>query len=150
MTAMTMRISSLLRLCAATGLFSLLILAGCTTQADTARPVEEEQIKNVVSDYFVRAGSVPDYEVTIEEVDDNWARVRLAPTGVENVNGAVVLFLQNQDGAAEAVPAPTLNPQIGNQARVTTTSGWTIIAGPQAQFTEAELDAASVPAAIRR
>lgn len=128
---------------------TVIFFAGCTTQADVPRPVEEEQIKNVVKDYFVREGDVPDYEVTIEEVSGNWARVHVAPAGVDNVNGAPVVYLQNQQQAAQDVPPPTSNVQPGNQARVTTTSGWTIVAGPQAHFTEAELDAAGIPTGIR-
>jgi len=138
-----------LLLCAAVTLFTVLFLAGCSTEADLARPVEEEQIKNVVKDFFVREGSVPDYAVTIEEVNGDWARVHVAPAGVDNVNGAPVLYLQNQAQATQDVPPPTLNVQPGNQARVTTTSGWTIVTGPQAQFTDAELDAAGIPEAIR-
>ena len=127
-----------------------IVMAGCSIKADGARPVEEEQIKNVVKDYFVRNSSVPDYEATIEEVNGNWARVRISPVGVDTANGDVVFYLQNQDQAATDAPPATLNVQPGKQARTTTTSGWTIIAGPQAHFTDAELDAAGVPDAIRR
>jgi hypothetical protein len=139
-----------LQFCTAVLIVTAVLLAGCSTRADQARPVEEEQIKNVVKDYFVRSGSIPDYEATIEEVDDNWARVRIAPVGVNNVNGETILYLQNQDQTARDAPPPTLDVRPGNQARVTTTSGWTIVAGPQSEFTDAELDAAGVPAAIRR
>ena len=139
-----------LQFCAAVLIITAILLAGCSTQAAPARPVEEEQIKNVVKDYFVRSGSIPDYEATIEKVDGNWARVRIAPVGVTNVNGETILYLQKQDQTAQDVPPPTLDVQPGNQASVTTSSGWTIVAGPQAQFTDAELDAAGVPAAIRR
>lgn len=139
-----------LQFCTAVLIVTAVFLAGCSTRADLARPVEEEQIKNVVKDYFVRSGSIPDYEVKIEEVDGNWARVRIAPVGVNNVNGETVLYLQNQDQTAQDAPLPTLDVQPGNQASVTTSSGWTVVAGPQAEFTDAELDAAGVPAAIRR
>lgn len=88
-TPLTKRV---LLLCAAVTLFTVLFLAGCSTEADLARPVEEEQIKNVVKDYFVREGSVPDYAVTIEEVNGNWARVHVAPAGADNVNGTPVLY----------------------------------------------------------
>ncbi len=134
--------------CAALLLLTTVLFAGCSTQADQARPVEEEQIKNVVQDYFVREGSIPDYEATIDKVNGNWARVRIAPVGVDNVNGDTILYLQKQ--TLNDVPPPTLAVQPGGQASVTTTSGWTIVAGPQARFTDAELDAAGVPAAIRR
>lgn len=139
-----------LQFCTAVLIVTAVFLAGCSTRADLARPVEEEQIKNVVKDYFVRSGSIPDYEVKIEEVDGNWARVRIAPVGVNNVNGETVLYLQNQDQTAQDAPLRTLDVQPGNQASVTTSSGWTVVAGPQAEFTDAELDAAGVPAAIRR
>ena len=137
-------------LCMAVLIATAVLLAGCSTRANLARPVEEEQIKNVVKDYFVRSGTIPDYKVTIEEVDGNWARVRIAPVGVNNVNGETILYLQKEDQTVQDVPPPTLDVQPGNQASVTTTSGWTIVAGPQAQFTDAELDAAGVPDAIRR
>ena len=139
-----------LLLCTTVLIATAVLLAGCSTCADLARPVEEEQIKNVVKDYFVRSGSIPDYEAMVEEVDGNWARVRIAPVGVNNVNGETILYLQKEDQTVQDVPPPTLDVQPGNQASVTTTSGWTIVAGPQAQFTAAELDAAGVPAAIRR
>ncbi len=125
-----------------------LFLAGCGTQAE-ARPTEEEQIKNVVKQYFVREGNVPDYTVTIEAVQDNWARVTIAPTGVDNLGGDNTLYLQNQDQTINDAPPATLVVQPGNQGRVTTTSGWVVIAGPQAQFTDEELDAAGVPQSIR-
>ncbi|MFN8466958.1 MAG: hypothetical protein U0X20_15500 [Caldilineaceae bacterium] len=138
-----------LQFCTAVLIVTAVLLAGCSTRAVQARPVEEEQIKNVVKDYFVRSGSIPDYGATIEEVDGNWARVRIAPVGVNNVNGETILYLQKQNQTLRDAPPPTLDVQPGNQARVTTTSGWTIVAGPQAQFTEAELDAAGIPEAIR-
>lgn len=136
--------------CTAVLIVTAVLLAGCSTQANPARPVEEEQIKNVVKDYFIRSGSIPDYEATIEEVDGNWARVRIAPVGVTNVNGETILYLQNQDQTVQDAPPPTLDVQPGNQASLTTPSGWTIVAGPKSDFTDAELNAASVPAAIRR
>lgn len=124
------------------------LVAACDTPSAALAPVETEQIKNVVEDYYVRNSSIPDQEVEIQEVTGNWARVSIKPAGVETEPD--LFFLQNQATAVNDVPAvqPTVLP--GNQAPVTTTSGWTIILGPQVQFTEEELDAAGIPAEIRQ
>ena len=140
----------------------LALLFGCSGSTDNSSaasnegllagnslsPVEEEQIKNVVSDYFVRDSGAPSYDVTIEKVEQNWARVAISPVGVENSEPNLV-YLQNQ--AATAIEAPTAeaNANSGNIAPVDTTSGWAIIIGPQVNFTTDELDAAGVPPAIR-
>jgi hypothetical protein len=126
-----------------------LLFSACDTQANPARPVEQEQIENLVEDFYVRDGSIPEYEATIEEVDGTWARVRIAPVGVDTLGGGDIIYLQKQDQTQADVPPATLAVAPGNQARVTTTSGWTIVAGPQAQFTDEELDAAGVPESIR-
>lgn len=123
------------------------LLVACNTPSANLTPVEEAQIKNVVQDYYVRHTSIPDQEVEIEEVAGNWARVAIRPTGVETAPD--LLFLQDHDAAAATAPAAETTVQPGNQASVTTTTGWTIILGPQAQFTPAELDAAGIPAEIR-
>ena len=124
------------------------LLAACNTPSANLTPVEEEQIKNVVQDYYVRNTSIPDQEVEIQEVADNWARVAIRPVGVETTPD--LFFLQDHDAAANTAPAAQTTVQPGNQASVTTTTGWTIILGPQAQFTPAELDAAGIPADIRQ
>lgn len=123
------------------------LLVACNTPSANLTPVEEAQIKNVVQDYYVRHTSIPDQEVEIQEVAGHWARVAIRPTGVETAPD--LLFLQDHDAADAAAPAAQTTVQPGNQASVTTTTGWTIILGPQAQFTPAELDAAGIPAAIR-
>lgn len=123
------------------------LLVACDTPSASLTPVEEAQIKNVVQDYYVRHTSVPDQEVEIQEVAGNWARVAIRPAGVETAPD--LLFLQDHDAAAAVVPAVQTTVQPGNQASVTTTTGWTIILGPQAQFTPAELDVAGIPAEIR-
>jgi hypothetical protein len=133
----------------ALSIVAALLFAGCGVQANPARPVEEQQIENVVEEYYVRNGSIPEYEATIEEVDGTWARVRIAPVGVDTLGGGDIIYLQNQDQTPADVPPPTLAVAPGNQAQVTTTSGWTIVTGPQAQFTDEELDAAGVPESIR-
>lgn len=123
------------------------LLVACDAPSASLTPVEEEQIKNVVQDYYVRHTSIPDQEVEIQEVAGHWARVAIRPTGVETAPD--LLFLQDHDAAADTAPAAETTVQPGNQASVTTTTGWTIILGPQAQFTPAELDAAGIPAEIR-
>jgi hypothetical protein len=140
-------------------LFSLL---GCTSSSDrpvaaengllagnTLDPVEEEQIRNVVEDYFVRNSAVPEYEVTILAVEQDWARVSIAPVGVETPDENLV-YLQNQATAAVEVPTADATPLSGQIAPADTTSGWTIIIGPQVTFTEAELNTAAVPQFIRQ
>lgn len=119
------------------------ILAG-----NELRPVEEEQIENVVTDYFVRDSAAPTYIVNVELVENNWARVSMRPEGIENTDD-VLVYLQKQ--SATAIEAPTAEPETdtGNIAPVDTTSGWTIILGPQAQFSEEELDNAGIPPFIR-
>lgn len=119
------------------------ILAG-----NELRPVEEEQIENVVTAYFQRDSATPPYVVNIEQVEDAWARVSMRPEGVENSDD-VILYLQKQ--SATAIEAPTIEPDTatGNIGPVDTTSGWTIILGPQAQFSEEELDNAGIPPFIR-
>lgn len=141
--------------------FCLLVL-GCNTQVNssaeaqddgvlsgnTLRPVEEEQIENVVIDYFVRDSASPEYTVTIEEVDQSWARVSMSPIGVQNTEANIV-YLQDQSATAIEAPTPDPDANPGNIAPVETTSGWTIIAGPQVTFSEEELDAAGIPPFIR-
>jgi hypothetical protein len=127
----------------------LLLLAGCALQSNSLAPVEEEQIKNVVEDFFIRQNNVPDYEATIEEVAGNWARVSITPVGVEVVGEPAVLYLQNQAEATNEAPTAVANVQPGNTARVTTSTGWVIVLGPQVHFTNAELDSAGVPPQIR-
>ncbi|MEZ4664692.1 MAG: hypothetical protein R2911_44735 [Caldilineaceae bacterium] len=58
---------------------ALVVLAACGPEGANVPPTEEEQIKNVAASYFVRNQSLPEYEVQIEEVVDEWARVSLAP-----------------------------------------------------------------------
>ncbi len=139
-----------------------LLLLGCSADnngnaivadADPAvvenlRPVEEEQIDNVVTAYFSRDSAAPEYTVTVQEIEDGWARVSLSPVGVENSELNLVYL---QDQSATAIEAPTAEPDTnpGNIGPVDTTSGWTIIIGPQVQFSTEELDAAGVPPFIR-
>lgn len=123
-------------------------VAACNTPSAALTPVETEQIKNVVEDYYVRNSSIPDQEVEIQEVAGDWARVSIKPAGVETT--PALLFLQNHTTAVNEAPTAEIIVRPGNQARVTTTTGWTIILGPQVQFTDEELDAAGIPAEIRQ
>lgn len=124
------------------------LVVACDTPSAALAPVETEQIKNVVENYYVRNTSIPDQEVEIQEVAGAWARVGIKPAGVETAPD--LLFLQNYTTAIDEAPAVQTTVLPGNQAPTTTTSGWTIILGPQVQFTEAELDAAGIPAEIRQ
>ncbi|MEZ4736745.1 MAG: hypothetical protein R3E79_57425 [Caldilineaceae bacterium] len=126
----------------------ILLAAGCGIQSDAVRPVEEEQIENVVTDYYVRNTSIPDYDVTIEAVEEEWARVSIAPSGVETEQPDIV-YLQNQAETLIEAPTAVITTALGNTARVATESGWVIVVGPQANFNDEELDAAGVPPFIR-
>lgn len=121
------------------------VLSACNPQ-NIAGPVEQEQIKNVVKDYVVRDTDIPDYEVTIEAMAKDWARVSLVPAQVEGET--TTLYLQKQ---VEEPGAPTavIARQPGHEARARTTSGWAIILGPQTDFSEAELDQVGVPVGVR-
>jgi hypothetical protein len=130
--------------------FACGMLVACSISAGGATPLEREQIKNVALSYFLREPALPDYEATVEKVEDGWARVRIAPVGVQSLDGSVVLYLKKL-----AVPADqssvrdTQIAQPGYSPLIATDTGWTIFAGPQAQFSQTELDAAGVPAFIR-
>lgn len=126
------------------------ILVACSISAGSATPVEEEQIKNVALSYFLRERAVPDYEATVEKVEGGWARVRISPVGVQSVDGSTLLYLRKQEVPADASSVDdTQVAQPGYSPLVATDTGWTIFAGPQAQFSQAELDAAGIPDFIR-
>lgn len=125
-----------------------LILIGCTGQTNSnIRPVEAEQIANVVEQFVMRDTNIPDFEVDIEQVDDSWARVSLKPEGVSS-DELSYLYLQKQIGD-NAAPTAATTVQAGHESRVEASSGWTIILGPKVEFSESELDAAGVPEEIR-
>lgn len=128
-------------------LIILLSLAACGGETATLRPVEEEQIENVVKEFMVREETIPEYEVTIEEATEGWARVSLMPAAVEE-GQPIFLYLHKQTAEGEAEPA-AVSEQVGNDGRVTTTTGWNIVLGPQASFSEAELNEAGVPDELR-
>ncbi|MEZ4615964.1 MAG: hypothetical protein R2867_10750 [Caldilineaceae bacterium] len=130
-------------------LLLLLFVAACGQQRDVLPATEEEQIKNVALDYFVRDSAVPPYEATIEAVVDDWARVALSPVESDTSGEPLIIYLQNQADADN--PVPTAEPMAvpGNIAPTGTELGWAIITPPQAQFTSAELNAYAVPAKIR-
>ncbi|MDX1520471.1 MAG: hypothetical protein R3264_02490, partial [Anaerolineae bacterium] len=58
-------------------LLTLTILSACGDAEANLPPVEEEQIENVVKSYVVREESLPEYEVSIDAVENGWARVSL-------------------------------------------------------------------------
>lgn len=123
------------------------IVAGCGNSADL-RPVEEEQIENVVKDYYVRNTEIPEQEVTIEASTAEWARVSIRPAATDQNSDVASFYLQKQDHISPDIPVED-RAQPGNQASDTTTTGWSIVLGPQVNFTDAELDGAGVPEAVR-
>lgn len=125
-----------------------MIVAGCNTQSSSLAPVEREQIKNVVKEYVTRDTDIPEYEVQIEEVGDRWARVSLKPARVEGETA--VVYLQNQADLGDEVPAAATTVQPGHEARVKTSTGWTIVLGPGVNFTTDELNEVGVPPEIRQ
>jgi hypothetical protein len=123
-------------------------LIGCAGQtAPNLRPVEAEQIENVVEQFVMRDTNIPEFDVDIEQVNGSWARVSLKPEGVKSDEQSY-LYLQKQTGD-NAAPTAATTVQAGHESRVETSTGWTIILGPKVEFTESELDAAGVPQEIR-
>lgn len=127
----------------------VILLAGCNSQvAEDVAPVERQQIQNVVDEFVTRDTNIPDYEVEIEEVTENWARVSINPVRTED--GESLLYLQKQTETVSEAPTVAATVQPGHEARVEARTGWTIILGPQADFTPAELDEVGVPPEIRQ
>jgi len=120
----------------------LLVSAGC--DGETVRPVERQQIKNLVEDYVIRNTNLPEYEVSIEATTANWARVSISPVGVDPEPGPDIVYLQKQVEAPSGDGASTAST-VADQEQLTTSSGWTIVLGPQATFTATELDEVGVP-----
>lgn len=129
-------------------LMALLVLAACGPEGANVSPTEEEQIKNVAASFFVRNQSLPEYEVQIEEVVDDWVRVSLAPAAVDTQE-PMIMYLQNQ--AETDNPVATAMPvgMPSEDVRLSNDFGWVVITQPQAHFTDAELDDMGVPQDIR-
>lgn len=129
-------------------LMALLVLAACGPEGGNVSPTEEEQIKNVAASFFVRNQSLPEYEVQIEEVVDDWVRVSLAPAAVDTQE-PMIMYLQNQ--AETDNPVATAMPvgMPSEDVRLSNDFGWVVITQPQAHFTDAELDDMGVPQDIR-
>jgi len=123
-----------------------LVLSACNSQNVTVRPVEQEQIENVVKEFVVRDTNIPNYEVTVETVAQDWARVSLEPVQIED--DATILYLQKQ-GEDAAAPTAVIAVKPGHEGRAETSSGWAIILGPQADFSQTELDEVGVPPEVR-
>lgn len=126
----------------------LILLTGCDAQVSGVAPVERQQIKNVVDEFVTRDTNIPDYEVKIEEVTDTWARVSINPVRTED--SETFLYLQKQAEIVSEASAATATVQPGHEARVEASTGWTIILGPQADFTQGELDEVGIPQEIRQ
>jgi hypothetical protein len=127
-----------------------LVMAACGSPADTVGPVERQQIQNVVKDYWTRNSDIPDYTANIDALTSSWARVSIHPAGVSSQN-PVEFYLHKELGQEDVTPVPTAQTDVSvaSEDPVTTSSGWTIVLGPKASFTAAELDAAGVPQAVR-
>ena len=127
------------------------LLIGCGETAGTQElvPSDEAAIKAAVEDYFRRDPELPPYNAEVEAVVEHWARVSIAPEGVEN-SDKVILYVQDQANDPNPVPTVALDiSQPRNDAEAVTDVGWAIITKPQASFTDEELDAAMVPDEIR-
>lgn len=128
---------------------AILWLAACGREESILPPTEEEQIKNLATGYFVRDPNVPPYAAHVEAVVEDWARVSLAPVGVESTDGPMIMYLQNQANTDNPVAtAQPLDSTIEN-VRLTNDFGWVVITKPQAQFSDEELDELGVPTEIR-
>lgn len=125
-----------------------MIVTGCNSQTSNLAPVEREQIKNVVKEYVTRDTEIPEYDVEIEEVADQWARVSLKPAGVEGE--PAIVYLQNQADLVDEAPTAATTVQPGHEARVETSTGWAIVLGPGVNFTADELNEVGVPPEIRQ
>lgn len=134
--------------CVLSMILAIHLLAACTVKGTGLGPVEEEQIKNVVTKYYVRDSRVPQQDVEIQKVYGHWARVSIKPVGVKT-DMPDLFFLQDQATATNDAPVAKTTVQPGKQVSVTTTSGWAIILGPKARFTQVELDAVGVPPQLR-
>lgn len=131
-------------------LFAAIVIASCITQADDATPVEEELIMYAATSFFVRSGGIPDYEATVEHVEADWARVRISPAAVEPQDGAPIMYLRKQLSVDDAAPTATVAAaEPGFAPQDVADGGWVVVTGPDANFTQAELDAAGVPPFIR-
>lgn len=121
-----------------------------TTNPGILTTTEEEQIKATVKDYFRRDPDLPEYIADVEEVDGYWARVSLSAEGITSTDGKMMLYLQDQANTLDPAPTAALQvTQLQNNAEVQTDTRWIIITPPQVNFTDEELDAASVPEQIR-
>lgn len=124
-------------------------LAACGAGAVGVVPAEEEAIEAAVEDYYTRSADAPAYVATVEQVEGDWARVSLAPEGVET-GGLPDIFFLRRDASADTVAAtPDPAAQTGMENLDDTQVGWVIVLGPQAQYSVAELETAGVPEALR-
>lgn len=143
-------------------LVTLAMLTGCNaeeTSAPGAGGLERQHIQTTVRDFLERDPNVPEYEIDVEEVAGDWARVTATPTGVEAE--PEVFYLKKEVAGVVPTPAaaaptvavtelpqpPTTEP--GAATRTAAETGWVIVLGPQTSFTEAELDEAGVPPEVR-
>ncbi|MEZ4637893.1 MAG: hypothetical protein R2856_23535 [Caldilineaceae bacterium] len=108
---------------------------------------------NTVERYYMpehpalNEGNLPRYESRVQAVEGEWARVSIRPIGVESNAGPDIIYLQE---TTDLVITPTADA-VSNAADMEHSDviGWTVVAGPQARFTDAELDEIGVPQAIR-
>lgn len=140
-----------------------LVAAGCRGGGDEggggASGLEREQIENIVRDYLRRDPNVPEYEIVVDEVEGDWARVTATPAG--SATEPEILYLKREIAGVAPTPAaeaptvaandqqlpPTQQPPVATQT--TAETGWVVVLGPQTTFTAEELDQAGVPAGVR-
>lgn len=124
-------------------------LAACGSSAAGVPPAEEESIEAAVEDYYTRSADAPAYVATVEQVEGDWARVSIAPEGVDTGGQPDLFFLRRAPAAGAIAATPSLAGQTGMESLEDTQVGWTIVLGPQAQYSAAELETAGVPESLR-
>ncbi len=143
-----------------------LLLFGCATPQSTATSNqsgatgnEREQIQTAVRNYVTVQPNASQYDITVDKISGNWARVIVKPSGA-NAQPTYVI-MKKQDRSVPA-PAPSLTtspltplagsnppPLVVNTPPAQTSAGWAVVLGPKANFTQAELDGAGVPPDVR-
>lgn len=142
-------------------------LLGCSSQQGAVSTVEQEQILNAVRWLYYQQPNTPARDFTIDKVEGDRARVRIANLAAEAKPEFV--FLRRTKGQATPAAAPSLVPTpgatngssgagtppaqfnqnppplIGSTPPLVTSSGWVVVLGPKTTFTPADLSS-GVPA----
>ncbi len=142
-------------------------LLACSSQSSSQNgaisSTEREQIQNAVRQYVTISQNTPQYTVTVEKAEGDWALVSVKPEGANAKPQYFVLRRSNSRGAPAAAPSLTsvptsvapgtvpaqLNQNPPSLGGITppgeTNSGWVIVLGPKSAFSRNELNAAGVP-----